>query len=180
MAVAASAGPVIIGGTALQTAGTLLEVQAPNSTLDPVAAFGSTANTQSYSVFVRNNAGTMRLFAAGGANGFLTGTIAGDVGAAIIVANKFLHLGGTLSVVKVGRDNSLALQAATAVPAGGSAGASFSLGTSGPGFYCGSGAPTVSAPKGSLYVRTDGTTTNDRAYINTNASTTWTALTTVA
>lgn len=48
------------------------------------------------------------------------------------------------------------------------------------GIYFGSGVPTVSAAKGSLYLRTDGTTTNDRAYINTNGSTTWTALTTVA
>ncbi len=51
---------------------------------------------------------------------------------------------------------------------------------SGPNIYTGSGAPTVSAPKGSLYLRTDGSTTNDRAYINTNGTTTWTALTTAA
>lgn len=44
----------------------------------------------------------------------------------------------------------------------------------------GSGAPSMTAPKGSLYLRTDGTTTNDRAYINTDAGTTWTALTTAA
>lgn len=42
----------------------------------------------------------------------------------------------------------------------------------------GSGAPSMAAPKGSLYLRTDGSTTNDRAYINTDGSTTWTALTT--
>lgn len=44
----------------------------------------------------------------------------------------------------------------------------------------GSGAPTASAPQGSLYLRTDGSGTNDRAYINTNGSTTWTAITTAA
>lgn len=45
----------------------------------------------------------------------------------------------------------------------------------------GAGAPTgVTASKGSLYLRTDGTTTNDRAYINTDGGTTWTALTTAA
>jgi len=58
------------------------------------------------------------------------------------------------------------------------------------GFICGSGLKvidgagsphgSVTAPKGSLYLRTDGTTTNDRAYINTDSSTTWTALTTAA
>ena len=49
-----------------------------------------------------------------------------------------------------------------------------------PGIYSGTGAPAFTAAKGSLYLRTDGTTTNDRAYINTNGSTTWTALTTAA
>jgi len=44
----------------------------------------------------------------------------------------------------------------------------------------GAGAPSMAAPKGSLYLRTNGTTTNDRAYINTDGSTTWTALTTAA
>jgi len=44
----------------------------------------------------------------------------------------------------------------------------------------GSGAPTMEAPKGSLYLRTDGSSTNDRAYINTDGSTTWTSITTAA
>lgn len=44
----------------------------------------------------------------------------------------------------------------------------------------GSGAPTMSAPKGSLFVRTDGSSTSTRLYINTNGSTTWTNLTTAA
>jgi len=58
------------------------------------------------------------------------------------------------------------------------------------GFICGSGLKiidgagtphaSVTAPKGSLYLRTDGTTTNDRIYVNTDSSTTWTALTTAA
>lgn len=51
----------------------------------------------------------------------------------------------------------------------------------GPYIVSGAGAPSaVTATKGSLYLRTDGTTTNDRAYINTDGGTTWTALTTAA
>lgn len=70
---------------------------------------------------------------------------------------------------------------AVATPAGGAATARLVFGTTaGFGVYYGSGAPTVSAAQGSLYLRSDGTTTNDRAYINTNGSTTWTALTTAA
>jgi len=48
------------------------------------------------------------------------------------------------------------------------------------GIYFGSGVPTVAAAQGSLYLRSDGSTTSTRAYINTNGSTTWTALTTAA
>lgn len=46
----------------------------------------------------------------------------------------------------------------------------------------GSGSPSgvVTAPKGSLYLRTDGSSTSTRAYINTNSGTTWTAITTAA
>ena len=50
----------------------------------------------------------------------------------------------------------------------------------GMGILTGAGAPSATAPKGTLYLRTNGTTTNDRAYINTDGSTTWTALTTAA
>lgn len=46
--------------------------------------------------------------------------------------------------------------------------------------YAGSGAPTISAKQGSLYLRTDGSSTSTRAYINTDGGTTWTAITTAA
>ena len=69
----------------------------------------------------------------------------------------------------------------TAIPAGGVTGAGIKISsTANLGIFFGSGAPTLTAAKGSLYLRTDGTTTNDRAYINTDAGSTWTALTTVA
>jgi hypothetical protein len=70
---------------------------------------------------------------------------------------------------------------ATATPAAGSTAARLLFGTTaGFGIYYGSGAPTVSAAQGSLYLRSDGTGTNDRAYINSSSGsgTTWTALTT--
>jgi hypothetical protein len=53
-------------------------------------------------------------------------------------------------------------------------------GTGSPGVYSGSGAPTISAAKGSMYLRTDGSSTSTRAYINTDGATTWTAVTTAA
>jgi hypothetical protein len=49
-----------------------------------------------------------------------------------------------------------------------------------PGLYSGTGAPTFAAAQGSMYLRTDGSSTSTRAYINTNGATTWTAVTTAA
>lgn len=73
------------------------------------------------------------------------------------------------------------IQKSVATPAGGSADLRLAFGsTAGFGVYVGSGAPTVSAAKGSLYLRSDGSSTSTRAYINTDGSTTWTAITTAA
>lgn len=47
---------------------------------------------------------------------------------------------------------------------------------------CGSGSPngSVTAPKGSLYLRVDGSSSSTRAYSNTNGGTSWTAFTTAS
>ena len=81
----------------------------------------------------------------------------------------------------LGTPDTFLLHSGTAIPAGGTAGAGLRFSsTSNFGVFFGSGAPTLAAAKGSLYLRSDGSGTTDRAYINTNGSTTWTALTTVA
>jgi len=46
-----------------------------------------------------------------------------------------------------------------------------------PSIVCGTGAPTFSAVKGTLYIRLDGSSTSTRLYINTTGSTTWTNFT---
>jgi len=50
------------------------------------------------------------------------------------------------------------------------------------GLYFGTGDPNgvLTAGQGSFYQRTDGSGTNDRAYINTDGATAWTAVVTVA
>ena len=48
------------------------------------------------------------------------------------------------------------------------------------GFYVGSGAPSHSAPKGSIYINITATTTTTRFYINSDGSTTWVYITTSA
>jgi hypothetical protein len=70
---------------------------------------------------------------------------------------------------------------ASAIPAGGNNTLGFLFSsTANFGVYFGSGAPSLSAAKGSLYLRSDGTTINDRMYVNTNGTTGWTAVTTTS
>lgn len=67
----------------------------------------------------------------------------------------------------------------TATPAGGTAGKGLTFGTTANlGVFFGSGAPTLSAAQGSLYMRTDGSSTSTRLYVNTNGTTGWTNVTT--
>lgn len=80
---------------------------------------------------------------------------------------------GTTGLVSV--PASFVAQSATAIPAGGTAGAGLRVSsTSNFGIFFGSGAPTLSAAQGSLYLRSDGSTnTMSNLYINTNGSTTY-------
>lgn len=94
-------------------------------------------------------------------NGFI-GNIAGNV------------TGTTVSVTStVTADSDTA-------PVAGGASAFLATSTAGLGIYVGSGAPTVSAAQGSLYIRTDGSSTSTRLYVNTNGTTGWTNVTTAA
>jgi hypothetical protein len=99
------------------------------------------------------------------------------------------NLTTSLQVVAVGNvtggnirtDGQVLALNATAIPAGGLAGKGYVFSTTANfGIFFGSGVPTLAAAKGSLYLRSDGSTTNDRMYVNTNGSTTWTAVTTAS
>jgi hypothetical protein len=68
----------------------------------------------------------------------------------------------------------------TATTAGGATTPALRMGTAGLGVYFGSGLPTISAAQGSLYLRTDGSSTSTRLYVNTNGTTGWTNVTTAA
>jgi len=71
--------------------------------------------------------------------------------------------------------SSIISNSATAIPAGGTAGVGLRVSsTSNFGVFFGSGAPSLAAAKGSLYLRSDGSGVADRCYINTDGSTTWT------
>ena len=89
--------------------------------------------------------------------------------------------GNIISSAVISSAGNARILSGTAVPVGGTAGAGYLMSsTTNLGVFFGSGAPTLSAAQGSLYLRTDGSSTSTRMYVNTNGSTTWTAVTTVA
>ena len=112
-----------------------------------------------------------------GAQVVATGNVTGgniNTGAQVVATGNVT--GGNLRTA-----GQLLAASATAIAAGGSQSLGLEFSTTVDfGIFFGSGAPTISAAKGSLYLRSDGSTTNDRMYVNTDGSTTWTAVITVA
>lgn len=98
-------------------------------------------------------------------NGFI-GTLTGNVTGSVT--------GATVTVT-----GNVTADSGTAPVAGGAA-SFLATSTAGLGIYFGSGAPTVSAAQGSLYLRTDGSSTSTRAYVNSDGATTWVAITTAS
>jgi len=86
---------------------------------------------------------------------------------------------GNITGGNIRTDGQTVVMNATAPPAGGVA-AYLMSNTANLGVFFGSGAPTISAAQGSLYLRTDGSSTSTRMYVNINGTTGWTAVTTAA
>lgn len=100
--------------------------------------------------------------------------VAGGVG-----ISKKLYVGDQLNVAAVTTlQQTLVVGTLEGPIAGGSR--IITYGNAGPQLHIGSGAPTSSASKGSLYLRTDGSSTSTRLYVNTDAGTTWAGITTTA
>lgn len=137
----------------------------------------TTASLTAYNAADPSNAGAVRLTAAGTQARLLTS--AAGTGTEPATIELAAALGTLVSIATATGVPTLC--AVTATPAGGSTSARLLLGTTaGFGIYYGSGAPTVSAAQGSLYLRSDGSSTSTRMYVNTNGATTWTAVTTAA
>ena len=114
-------------------------------------------------------------------NGFQTISINATTGTVTTTATFGAATSVTsLAATTVSATGNITADSATGLVAGGASAFIATNVAAGMGIYVGSGAPTVAAAKGSLYLRSDGSGTGDRAYINTNGSTTWTALTTAA
>lgn len=89
------------------------------------------------------------------------------------------HSSGTLTSNAVwSQTGAMSILTGTGVPAGGTAGAGYKFSNnSALGIYFGSSTPTLSAAHGSLYIRTDGSSSSTRLYVNSNDSTGWIAMT---
>ena len=104
-------------------------------------------------------------------NGFQTVSINSTTGAVSVTST----IGPAMVVDSVAATGNVTADSGTAPAAGGMA-AFLASSTANFGIFVGSGAPSISAAQGSLYMRTDGTTTNDRLYVR--GSSAWIAVTT--
>lgn len=88
---------------------------------------------------------------------------------------------GTGNITRMNVGTQLTVASSVAVVAGGSTSAFMKVSsTANFGFFWGSGVPSISAAQGSVYLRTDGSSTSTRMYINSSSTsgTTWTSVTT--
>ena len=108
-------------------------------------------------------------------NVILTGNV---IGGNLTTSNQVVAL-GNITGGNIQTDGQARVMSNTAPTAGGVA-AYLMSSTASLGVFFGSGVPTITAAQGSLYMRTDGSTTNDRLYVNTNGTTGWTAVTTAS
>jgi len=106
-------------------------------------------------------------------NGFQTVSINSETGTVTTTST----IGPATVVDSVAATGNVIADSGTAPAAGGMA-AFLASSTANFGIYVGSGAPSVTAAQGSLYLRTDGTTTNDRLYVRGSAA--WIAVTTAS
>lgn len=88
--------------------------------------------------------------------------------------------GAATAVTTLTATGNITADSASALVAGGAASFIATNTAVGMGIYFGSGAPTVAAAKGSLYLRSDGSSASTRLFVNSDGSTTWVAVTTAS
>jgi hypothetical protein len=107
-----------------------------------------------------------------------TVTVTSTLGPAMSVTS--LAATGAVTAASVAATGNVTADSNVALVAGGASAFIATNTANNMGIYVGSGAPTVSAAQGSLYLRSDGSSTSTRAYINTNGTTGWAAITTAS
>lgn len=143
---------------------------------------GCTINVLTLFDFTAQLANSTYLFSVGG--DLLVGTddtVANKVVKFCVGGTATANIRSTMSSTEFTTTLPFTLLSGTAVPAGGATGSGLKLSsTTNLGIFFGSGVPTLSAAQGSLYIRTDGSSTSTRMYVNTNGTTGWTAVTTAS
>lgn len=157
--------PFSVGGTGDPTnyfSNDTLQINNRNNSVNILNANATRVNVQLTTASTSTTTGA--LIVAGGAG------VAGQfTGGTVVSAGQVLSAGATI------------VQFNTAMPAGGVAGAGLRFSTtSNFGIFFGSGVPTLSAAQGSIYLRSDGSSTTTRVYVNTNGTTGWTNVVTSA
>ena len=108
-------------------------------------------------------------------NGFQTISINQSTGT-VTVTGTF---DAATSVTTLAATGNITADSASALVAGGASAFIATNTAVGMGVYIGSGAPTVAAAKGSIYLRSDGSSASTRLYVS-DGSTTWIAVTTAS
>lgn len=131
---------------------------------------GSRTTTTSFSVY--NSGGT-------------TAEVEVDAGTINLSTNAIARMAiasaGNVTITAPASGTVLTTGSNQAIVAGGSAktGIAFSA-TATFGVFCGSGAPSMTAAKGSLYLRSDGSSASTRVYVASDSAGTWVAVTTAS
>ena len=176
------AGTYTIGGTptfpssvvTLTGSQTLTNKTLTSPTINSPTITNATLSTDSITGYTTSNSGTLfgTLTATTG-NASFGGTL-GVTGATTLSSTLAVTGASTLT-------GQLSVQTSTAPPAAGLSTAGIKVSsTANLGLFFGSGAPTFSAAQGAIYLRTDGSSTSTRLYVNTTGSTTWTNFTSAA
>lgn len=149
---------ITINGSSVSLGGSVTVTAAASSITVGTTTIGS--GTDTYILY--NNAGTLGNVATSG-----TGNVARVNTPAFTTPDI-----GAATGTSVGLTSGSTIYNATAIPAGGTAGTGYKFSsTANFGVFFGSGAPTLSAAQGSLYVRSDGA-----PYYNNNGTTGWTQI----
>lgn len=108
-------------------------------------------------------------------NGFETISINSSTGTVTVTST----LGPAMSVTTLAATGNVTADSASALVAGGASAFIATNTAVGMGVYVGSGAPTVAAAKGSIYLRSDGSSASTRLFVS-DGGTTWIAVTTAS
>lgn len=137
----------------------------------------NTALSTDYLIIETNTAATNTFTKKITVNNFLgNSSVIINIGANVHLTTNNLSIGNsTVNTLT----NSTTFSIKTALPVGGNASLGILLSNTTFGIFFGSGIPTLAASQGSWYMRSDGSNTTNRVYINTDGNATWTAITTV-